>query len=53
MKASKLFKEKTSLERFFGQAKEMVPESYDQLPEGMVEKDFGLEKANDPMFPQA
>ena len=33
-------KEKTSLERFYGQAKEMVPESYDQLPEGMVEKLF-------------
>lgn len=33
-------KEKTSLERFFGQAKEMVPESYDNLPEGMVEAVF-------------
>ena len=33
-------KEKTSLERFLGQAKEMVPESYDRLPEGMVEQVF-------------
>ena len=33
-------KEKTSLERFFGQAKEMVPDSYDTLPVGFVEGIF-------------
>lgn len=33
-------KEKTSPERFFTQAKEMVPESYETLPEGMVEQLF-------------
>jgi Sec7-like guanine-nucleotide exchange factor len=33
-------KEKTSLERFISQAKEMVPESYDTLPTGFVEHVF-------------